>query len=107
MIRNCNKTCEVNVKNENTDNCHFLIQEEGKTKNCHSKGKDKDGLTVVPLTGNRMQTRKSKSKRIILEKEVEISARRRREKKSLRTNGSKKPSGSLIVRDRCFIYFCT
>ena len=81
MIRNCNKTCEINVQNENTDNCHFLMQEEGKTKSCCSKGKDKDGLTTVPLTGNCMQTRQNKSKQISPGKEVEISARRKKEKR--------------------------
>ena len=81
MIRDCNKTCEINVQNENTDNCHFLMQEEGKMKSCHSKGEDKDGLTAVPLTGNCMQTRQNKSKRINPGKEVEISARRKKEKR--------------------------
>ena len=81
MIRNCNKTCKINVQNENTDNCHFLMQEEGKTKGCHSKGKDKAGLTAVPLTGNRMQTRQNKSKRISPGKEVEILAQRKKEKR--------------------------
>ena len=57
MIRDCNKTCEINVQNKSIDNCHFLMQEEGKTKSCRSKGEDKDGLTIVPLTGNHMQTR--------------------------------------------------
>ena len=81
MIRNCNKTCEINMQDENTDNCYFLMQKEGKTRNCCSKGKDKEGLTVVPLTGDCMQTRKSKSKQISPGKEVEISAQRRKEKK--------------------------
>lgn len=81
MIKNYNKTCEINMQDENADNCHFLIQEGGKTRSCHSKGKDKDGLTTVPLTGDRMQTRQRKSKRISPGKEVEISAQRRREKK--------------------------
>ena len=81
MIRDFNKTCEINVQNENTDHCHFLMQEEGKTKSCHSKGEDKDGLTVVPLTGDRMQTRLSISKQISPEKEVKTPARRRREKR--------------------------
>ena len=66
------------MQDENTDNCHFLMQEGGKTRSCHSKGKDKDGLTIVPSTRDRMQTR---SKRISPGKEVEISARRRKEKK--------------------------
>ena len=81
MIKNCNKTCEINVKNVNIDNCHFLMREEGKTKSCHSKGKDKEKLTVVPLTGNRMQTRQNKSKRISPGKEVEISAWCKKEKR--------------------------
>jgi len=81
MIKNCNKTYEINVQNENTDNCHFFMQEEGKTKSFHSKGEDKDKLTAVPLTGNRMQTRQIKSKRINPRKEVDISARRKKEKR--------------------------
>jgi len=50
------------MQDDNTDNCHFLMQEGRKMRSCHSKGKDKDGLTTVPLTGDRMQTRQSKSK---------------------------------------------
>ena len=80
MIRNCHKTCEINVQNENTDNCHFLMQEEGKMKDCRSKGKEKARLTIVPLTGNHMQTRQTKSKRISPGMEVEISARHKKEK---------------------------
>ena len=61
------------MQNENTENFHFLMEEEGKRKDCHSKGKRKAGLTAVPLTGNRMQTRQTKSKRISPGKEIEIS----------------------------------
>jgi hypothetical protein len=43
-----------------------------------SKGKDKDRVTVVPLTGDRVQTRLSRSKQIGPEKEEKIPARRRR-----------------------------
>jgi len=57
------------------------MQEGVKTISYHSKRKDKDEITAIPLTGDRMQTRKSKSKQIGPEKEVEILARRRREKK--------------------------
>jgi len=46
-----------------------------------SKGKGKDRLTAVLLTRDRMQTRKSKSKRINPGKEVEISAQRRKGKR--------------------------
>ena len=52
------------MQDENTDNCHFLMQEGGKMRSFCSKGKDKDGLTAVPLTGDHMQTRQSKSKKI-------------------------------------------
>jgi len=69
------------MQDENTDNCHLLMQEGRKTRSCHSKGKDKDVITVVPLMGDCMQTRQSKSKRISPGKEVEISARRRKGKK--------------------------
>ena len=81
MIRNCNKTYEINLQNENIDNCHFLMQEEGKTKDCCSKGKDEARLTAGPLTGNRMQTRKNRSKEINPGKEVEMLARRKKEKR--------------------------
>ncbi len=69
------------MQDENADNCHFRMQEGGKTRSCRSKGKDKDGLTVVLLTGDRMQTRQRKSKRISPGKEVEMSAQCRKEKK--------------------------
>ena len=81
MVKNYNKTCEINMQDENADNCHFLMQEGGKTRSCRSKEKDKDGLIAVPLTADRMQTRQSKSKRISSGKEVEISARRRKGKR--------------------------
>ena len=81
MIRNCNKTCEINVQSENTDNCHFLMQKEGKTTDCHSEGKNKARFTVVPLMGNRRQTRQNRSKRISPGKEVEVSARRKKERR--------------------------
>ncbi len=66
------------MQDENTDNCHFLMWEGGKMRSCRSKGKDKDGLTVVPLTGNRIQTRKSRLEHINQEKEKEIPNRRKR-----------------------------
>ena len=81
MIRNYNKTYELNMQYQNTENCLFLMQEGVKTRSFRSKGKDKDKITVVPLTGNRMQTRQSKSKQIGPEKKVEIPTRCRREKK--------------------------
>ena len=49
-------------KAETLTNSHFIMQKEGKTKDFHSKGKKKVGLTAVPLTGNCMQTRKNRSK---------------------------------------------
>ena len=74
MIRNYNQTCEINMQDENTDNCHFLMQEEGKMKDFHSKGKDKARLTVVPLTGNHMKIRQTKLMCISQGKEMGISA---------------------------------
>jgi hypothetical protein len=62
----------------NTDNRHFYVQEGGKTEGGHSKGKNKDELTAVPLTGDRKQTR---SKRINPGKDAEIPARSRKGKK--------------------------
>lgn len=56
------------------------MQEEGKTKDCHPKEKDKAKLTAVPLAGNHMQTRRTKSKHISQGKEMEISGRRKKVK---------------------------
>jgi len=67
--------------NENTNNCHFLIQEGRKMRSFSSKGKDKDGLTVVPLMGDHMQSRLRKSKQISPGKEVEIPTWRKKGKK--------------------------
>lgn len=47
---------------EKINNCHFLIQEGRKTRSYRSKGKNKDEITSVPLMGDRMQTKLSKSK---------------------------------------------
>ena len=66
------------MQDENADNCRFLVQEGEKMKNFCSKGKDKDELTAVPSTGDRVQTR---SKQNNPGKEAEIPARRRKEKK--------------------------
>ena len=62
----------------NADNCHSYVQEGGKTEGGHSKGKDKDEIIVVPLTGDHKQTR---SKRINPGKEAEIPAWSRKGKK--------------------------
>lgn len=51
------------------------MQEKGKTKDCHSKEKDRAKLTAIPLAGNHMQTRQSKLKHISQGKEKEISTR--------------------------------
>ena len=61
-----------------TDNRHFYVQEGGKVESGHSKSKDKDELTAVPLTEDRKRTR---SKRINPRKDAEIQARNRRGKK--------------------------
>ena len=66
------------MQDENTDNSHLFMQKEGKTRSYRSKGKDKDGLTAVPLTGDQKQTR---SKWINLGKDAEIPARSRKGKK--------------------------
>lgn len=62
----------------NTDNRHFYVQEGGKKEGSHSKGKNKDEIAVVPLTGNQKKTR---SKRINPRKDAEIPARSRKGKK--------------------------
>jgi len=54
------------------------MQEKGKTKDCHSKEKDKAKLIVVPLAGNHMQTRQSKFKHISQGKEKDISTWRKK-----------------------------
>ena len=61
-----------------TDNCYSSVQERVKTKSCRSKGKDKDEITVVPLKGNQMKTRLSRSKQIDPKKEEKTPARQRR-----------------------------
>ena len=53
------------------------MQKKGKTKDCRPKEKDKAKLTIVPLVGNHMQTRRSKLKRISQGREKEISNRRK------------------------------
>ena len=49
------------------------MQEKGKTKDFHSKEKDRAKLTVVPLVWNHMQTRRSKLEHLSQGKEKEIS----------------------------------
>ena len=61
-----------------TDNCRSYVQEGGKAEISHLKGKDKEELTAVPLTGNRKQTR---SKRTNPEEGAEIPVRSRKGKK--------------------------
>lgn len=71
MIKIYNETRETN-------NRHFYVQEGGKAEGGHSKSKDKDELTVVPLTEDWKRTR---SKRINPRKDAKIPARNRRGKK--------------------------
>jgi len=52
-----------------------------KTKSFRSKGEDKEEIIVVPLGGNQMQARLSRSKQIILEKKEDISNRRKKKRK--------------------------
>ena len=54
------------------------MQEGGEAEGGHSKSKDKDELTVVPLTEDRKRTR---SKRINPRKDAEIPARNKKGKK--------------------------
>ena len=44
------------------DNFYFSMQERVEMKSCHSKGKYKEAITVVPLGGNQMRTRSNRSK---------------------------------------------
>ena len=60
------------------NHCHSPVQERVKTRNCFSKEKDKDKVTAIPLTGDRVQTRLSRSKQIGLEKEEKTPVQRRR-----------------------------
>ena len=57
------------------------MQGKVETKSCHSKGKDKGGITTVPLEGNRMQMISSRSKQNNPGKEEGIPIRRKRERK--------------------------
>ena len=54
------------------------MEENGKSKDCHSKEKDRAKLTAVPLVGNHMQTRRSKLKHLSQGKEKEISTQRKK-----------------------------
>lgn len=60
------------------DSCHSLVQERVKTRSYCSKEKDKNRVTAVPLTKDRVQTRLSKLKQTGPEKEEKAPARRRR-----------------------------
>lgn len=66
------------MQHEITNNNPFLMQKKEKMEDCHPKGKDKTKLTAIPLTGNHMQTRRSKLERISQEKEEEIPNRCKR-----------------------------
>lgn len=63
------------------DNCHFSMQGKVEMKRCGSKGKDKGGITVVPLEGNRMQMRSNRSKQNDPGKKEGIPIRRNKERK--------------------------
>lgn len=56
------------------------MQKMEKMEDRHSKGKDKTKPTAVPLTGNCIQTRQSRSECISQEKEDEIPNRCKRMK---------------------------
>ena len=66
------------MENLIADNCYFSMQERVEKKDCHSKGKDKEATTGVPLGGNRMRTR---SKQDNPGKEEGLSTRRSRGRK--------------------------
>jgi len=57
------------------------MQKIKKMEDDHFKGKDKVKPTVVPLTRNHIQMRKSRSERISEEKEEEIPNQRKRTKR--------------------------
>ena len=71
------------------------MQKLKKLEEHHSKGKDKTKSIVVPLTGNRIQMRQSRSERIGQEKEEEIPNRHKRMKRLLRNNDMVNPLRSL------------
>ena len=54
------------------------MKKKGKMKDYYPKEKNRATLTVVPLAGNHMQTRRSELKHISQGKEKEISNRRKR-----------------------------
>ena len=60
------------------DSCHSPMQEGVKTRSCCSKEKDKNRVTAIPLTKERVQTRLSRLKQTGPEKEEKTPARRRR-----------------------------
>lgn len=59
------------------NHCHSPVQEKVKMRNCGSKEEDKDKVTIVPLTGDWVQTSLSRSKQIGLKKEEKTPAQRR------------------------------
>ena len=60
------------------DSCHSPVQERVKTRSCCSKEEDKNRVTAVPLTKDRVQTRLSRLKQTGPEKEEKAPAQRRR-----------------------------
>ena len=77
-IKNYDKTCGISMQDLITDSCHSPVQERVKTRSFCSKEKDKNRVTAVPLTGDRVQTRLSISKQTDPEKEEKTPARWRR-----------------------------
>jgi len=71
---------ELVCKDLSADNCHFPVQERVETRSCCSKEEDKNRVTAVPLTRDRVQTRQSKMKQTGPEKEEKAPARRKRKK---------------------------
>lgn len=59
-----------------TNDCYFSMQKRVETKNYCLTGKDKRGVTIVPLEGNQMRTRSSRSKQNDLGRKEELSNQR-------------------------------
>ena len=77
-IENYDKICGISMQDLSIDNCQSPMQERVKKRSCCSKEEDKNRVTVVPLTKDRVQTRQRRLKQTGPKKVEKAPARRRR-----------------------------
>ena len=77
-IENYDKICGISMQYLTADSCHSPVQERVETRGCFSKEKDKNRVTVIPLTKDRVKTRLSRLKQTSPEKDEKAPARWRR-----------------------------